>query len=111
MTNKNKQKGYRYEKLLVDYFTTHNFKNVKRVVLHQGYDEGDIHIDNGIVIQAKDCNRFLINKWMNDVEQQTKNADRLYPLLCIKNRQENVKEGFVVMKLKTLVRLMKYEKR
>lgn len=108
MPNKNKQKGYRYEKLLVDYFTSHDFKNVKRVVLHQNYDEGDIHINSNIVIQAKDCNRFLISKWMKDVEQQTQNAGRLYPLLCVKNRQENVQESFVIMKLKTFRRILSY---
>lgn len=106
MVNKNKQKGYRYEKMLTDYFKELGFNDVRRVVLQGGYDQGDIHIGNDIVIQAKDCKHMSINKWIQDVHTQARNAGRLYPLLCIKTRQDNVKNSLTVMRLNTLTHLL-----
>lgn len=104
--NRNKQKGYRYEKLLLDYFQSIGLHDSCRVVLHQGYDQGDIHIGNNIVIQAKDCTNLSIRKWIDEVHIQAKNASRLYPILSVKNRQKNITDSFIIMKLNTFTNLL-----
>lgn len=77
--SKQKKKGTEFESNLVDWLRANGFPDARREVLHGAKDAGDIGgvtwRGMPVVIEAKDCRQQRHVAWLNEAEDERKNAD------------------------------------
>ncbi|MBQ3339771.1 MAG: hypothetical protein IJG82_09330 [Atopobiaceae bacterium] len=76
--SRQKDKGTRFETDLVEWLRENGFPDARREVLHGSKDAGDIGgvTWNGwkVVIEAKDCKQLRPTAWLEEAEEERKNA-------------------------------------
>ncbi len=106
--NPSKRKGTAWESAIVAYLRPW-FPWVERRALSGSNDKGDISGIPGLVIEAKDAQRHELAVWMNEAEQERKNAGASLALLVIKRRRKPVGDAYAVMTLRQAVELIRDE--
>lgn len=105
MANPNKAKGTAFESSLRDHAKSRKMKAFRPAQAGQG-DLGDVHVDGIITLQAKDHASPRYNEWLEDVEQQRKNAGMLFGAVVHKKRKAPIGDAKVVMTYDTLLEML-----
>lgn len=73
MSNPSKRKGTAWETAIRDYLLDEGFR-VYRQPAHGTVDKGDLHIGDSIVVEAKNCQRHELAKWLDEANTEAANA-------------------------------------
>lgn len=112
--SRSKDKGTEFESLIVRWlnsvFGTDEFM---RLPLKGRYDSGDVGwLRRGgrkVVIEAKNCQRLELSKWMQEAEEERGNADALAKCVFVKRRgvgEARFADTYVVMEARDLYALV-----
>jgi len=76
MANPSKQKGTAYETKIVEWLKSLGL-NADRLTLSGKNDRGDVSVQEwpGVVIEAKNCQRMELAKWIDEAERERSNVD------------------------------------
>ena len=109
MTTPEKAKGSQWERDIVKYLQERGFIYAERRGLAgQQYDKGDITgLGPDIVIEAKNAKSIDLAGFLREAEVERDNAKAKYGIACIKRRNKNVSQAYVVMSLEAFVDLWK----
>ena len=106
MANPSKAKGTAWESAVVEYLRTHGFPWAERRALSGSADKGDVSGIPGVVIEAKACREITLASFMDEVAIETGNAGASVGVAVVKRRNRSVADGYAVMTLETLARLL-----
>lgn len=106
MTNRSKQKGTRWESEVADYLRHRGLHRVERRSLTGIQDRGDISGIDGWVIEAKNQNTSNWAAWMDETEQERRNAKADFGLLVVRRRLKPVTSAYAVLRLDHAVDLI-----
>lgn len=112
--NKAKRSGTEFESQIVRWlnsvFDTDEFM---RLPLKGRYDSGDVGwLRRGgrkVVIEAKNCQRLELSKWMQEAEEERGNADALAKCVFVKRRgvgEARFADTYVVMEARDLIKII-----
>lgn len=100
MTNPNKAKGDRWERMIIVYLAAVFGRLVRRPRQEGFKDVGDIHL-SPFIIQAKDVAGLSLPATIRAAELQAGHAQELYGVVAHKVRGKGAAEGVVSMSLAT----------
>ncbi|MFE9335301.1 hypothetical protein [Streptomyces sp. NPDC007063] len=106
----NKAKGTRHETAVVNYLKDFGH-DARRVVQTGRNDTGDIHVNDMIVIEAKDEARHRFPEYIRQANREATNAGLPYGVAVVKRRNANIRDAFVVMDLEMFARLISHVQR
>lgn len=86
MTNRNKEKGDRYEREILALAKRSGFVDASRTRPGRREDEGDIHLAPGVIVQTKDASEMRWREWLAELEQQRRTARADHGVLVVKRR-------------------------
>lgn len=86
MTNRNKAKGDKYERDVLEVARRSGFPWAERTRPGRREDQGDIHLCPGVTIQAKDVATPDWRTWLTQLEQQKRAAGMPHGALVVKRR-------------------------
>lgn len=93
-----KRRGTGWETAIVDYLRAAGFPAVERRALDGRADRGDITGLPGVVIEAKNQNRFDIAEWLTEAELEKANDGAWLGVVWAKKRgKSSAGDGYVVM--------------
>ncbi len=109
MTNRNKQKGTRFEVLVRDFLRASGFPDVFRLAQTGIDDEGDLHghdiRDWGV--ECRDRKQISLAENIEDAKSRAACKGSKYGVAVIKRRGRPVQDSYVLMDLETWVRVLK----
>lgn len=73
-----------------------------RKALTGAKDEGDIDIQGGWILEAKNCRQLQLSVWMDEADAESEHSGRPTALL-VKRRNKAVADAFVVMSFECFV--------
>lgn len=93
-----KRRGTGWETAIVDYLRAQGFPHAERRLAGSNKDRGDIAGLPGVVIEAKNQNRFDIAEWLNEAETEKANDRAWLGVVWAKKRgKSSAGDGYVVM--------------
>ncbi len=107
MPNRNKEKGDRFERAALLVAQEH-FPDAFKTRAGWDDDRGDIVLDKSyrFVLQVKDCTSKPWYVWLDELDEQKKNAGALHGAIVVKRRGvSDAGEGMAYMRYRDLVRL------
>lgn len=108
MTNRNKAKGSQFERDVVCHLRANGFPHAERAYgAGRPDDRGDIDGIPGVVIEAKNCARLELAKWIEEAERERANANAAYGVVVYKRRGHNAAKAYVTMTLDTFAAIMR----
>lgn len=107
MVNKNGIRGTRWESAIVGFLKENGYLHAERRQKAGAKDKGDITgLTPYLMIEAKDEARINLAGYMDEVVEQTKNANAIIGVAWIKRRGKGVSRSYVVMEPDTFLILM-----
>jgi hypothetical protein len=107
MVNKNGIRGTRWESAIVKYLKENGYEHAERRQKAGAKDKGDITgVNHYLMIEAKDEARINLAGYMDEVVEQTKNANALIGVAWIKRRNKGTERSYVVMEPKDFLTLL-----
>lgn len=105
----NKAKGTRWESAVVEFLRQRGgFPHVERRALNGTHDRGDITGIPGVVIECKSQNRQSLAEWLDEAEQERKNAGAEVGVVWFKRRgKTSAGAGYVLMDGETFANLLR----
>lgn len=86
MTNRNKEKGDRYERDILKMCRDAGFTWAERTRPGRREDEGDIHVAPGLIAQTKDVATPNWRDWLTELADQIRCARASHGFLVVKRR-------------------------
>lgn len=105
MANAAKRKGTAHETAIVNYLTANGI-SARRVVQTGRYDQGDIHADPSVCIEAKNVAKIDLADFVRQANREAVNAGRKFGTAIIKKRNANISQAYCVMDLETFTRIL-----
>lgn len=107
MSNPNKRRGTNWEVDVENYLHGAGFPDALRQVQRGIHDVGDVHVWR-LALQCKDDKAHDLSGWVTAAERQARNAGLPFGVVVVKHRRRGTGDGYVVMRLEQLTRLMQY---
>lgn len=86
MTNRNKAKGDKYERDILNLCRAAGFTWAERTRPGRREDEGDIHLAPGLIAQVKDVATPNWRAWLGELQDQIRCARARHGILVVKRR-------------------------
>ena len=107
MTSKNKAKGSAWERAIVKQLCSDGFKVERMYGAGRQDDRGDIRGLNNWTIEAKDHARFALSEWLEELDNEMKNAENEFGAVLIKKRNAATNKAYVMLPWSVLIKLLK----
>ena len=108
MSNRNKQKGSRWEAAVRDYLSEHTGLRVERIPAGAADDRGDLSGLPGLAVECKDVARIDLAGWCDEATVEASNVgDGTLPLVVAKRRGKPAGQGYAVMPLWAFTELLR----
>lgn len=101
-----KRKGTAWETAVVEFLRSRGAVHAERRALAGARDRGDVAGIPGVVIECKAAKRYELAEWVRELEAETVNAGAEWGFLVVKAPGRPVVDGYVVMRLDRLPRLL-----
>ncbi|MFC4494035.1 hypothetical protein ACFPA8_07805 [Streptomyces ovatisporus] len=101
-----KRKGTAWETEIVRYLQEQGLA-ARRVVQMGRLDQGDIHVEEDWVLEAKNVKSIDLADFVRQALREARNAGREYGAAVVKRRNSNVSNGYVITDLETFARIIK----
>lgn len=105
MSNPSKRKGTQHESAIVNYLTSQGI-SARRVVQTGRYDQGDIHAEPFMVLEAKNVAKIDLADFVRQANREAVNAGRDFGVAVVKKRNAHISQSYCVMDLETLSRVL-----
>lgn len=106
--SKQRAKGTAWETAVVRWLRERGFDRVERRSLHGTNDKGDITGINEVVIECKNAKTYKLAEWMDETQQEVKNAGANIGVLLVKRiGKTDPGMGYWVMSAEDGARLLK----
>ena len=103
----NKRKGTSWESAIVRALHAAGFAGVERRALNGSADRGDITGIPDLVIEAKNQNRITLAEWVDEAEQEARNAGGVYGVAWAHRKGcSSAMDGYVIMTGRTFTRIL-----
>jgi hypothetical protein len=104
MVNKAKVKGTNWETALVNFLKASHWPFARRIALAGSKDIGDISLGDTplggtVTIEAKDHAAITLASFVDEMQEECRNAGTEYGVVIIKRRGKNVSQAYVVTTL------------
>lgn len=110
MTNRNKQKGSRWEANVRDYLADGLGVRVERIPAGAADDRGDLSGVPGLAVECKDVQRMDLAGWVDEATVEALNVGGgTLPVVIHKRRGKSTSLGYVTMPLWAFTELLKRE--
>jgi hypothetical protein len=106
LSNPNKAKGTRWEVSVADYLRAGGFTEAFRLAPGGFLDAGDIGGIRDFAFECRDKNAFELSNNVKDANDRAIKKNCSYGAAVLKKRGDNVENGYVVLDIKTFVRLL-----
>lgn len=107
MTNKNGDRGARYERAVADLWQAAGFLWGDRKPRRGARDQGDITGIEDWTLECKDWEKIDLAGFVDEAAIEAANAGTRWFAAVIKRRRKNVRESYVVMPLWLFINLVK----
>ena len=95
--SRERQKGTRWETAIRDYLTAEGIE-VHRQPAHGINDKGDLHVGEGIIIEAKNQARHSLGEWLDEATTEAANAARDVGAVWFHRRgKSSPRDGYVLL--------------
>lgn len=110
MTNRAKERGSAYERLVVAYLRSRGFDVERTYGAGRQDDRGDVRGLTDTVLELKDLQRIDLSTIVDEAKRERDNANVSLAVAVIKRRNRNVSESYVVLPLADFATLAKRAK-
>lgn len=105
--SRSKARGTAFETAIVNWLIDNGFEAARRIALAGSKDTGDIDTGRGVNLEAKNCKTITLAGWVEEAEQESRNANGRPVVTVIKRRGKGSPgEAYVVMPLKRFVNFL-----
>lgn len=105
--NPSKVKGSRWESRLRDWFRVNGAPHCERLALSGSADRGDLTGMPGVVIEAKNHKTIDLASWVDELDQEMKNAGAEVGAVMFPRRNRTVDQAYAVMPAAVFARLLR----
>lgn len=107
MVNRAKEKGDRFEIAVRDFLRGTGWPRCERRAKQHGADRGDLILGPaGFTIDCKDHQSIDLAGYMDQAEQESRNAHSPWFAAVVKRRRKPVSEAYVVMPLRVFAQVV-----
>jgi hypothetical protein len=107
VSNPSKQRGTAFEAALVNYLHRRGHPHIERRTLSGAHDRGDIAGVASTVIEAKACRTITLSEWVNEAQDEARNANASIGIVVAKRRgTSDVGQAYAVLPFAQLVTLL-----
>jgi hypothetical protein len=106
LSNPTTAKGTRWEVSVADYLRAAGFTEAFRLAPGGFLDAGDIGGIRDFAFECRDKNAFELSNNVKDANDRAIKKNCSYGAAVLKKRGDNVENGYVVLDIKTFVRLL-----